>query len=850
LRRLHRITSTTIALTVTLVFGALLALSPIDAAPAAAAPSGRVYGAGPYADILHWAGVYARPSCGLSQNRLAAMMMVPTFPETGAGTTTAPGPMTLSRWDTQSALWAFGDKDTPYQRAFWHPGVGMWQFDSAGGWNLTAGTAIDVATSAPVAAQVMSSRFCASTSPDVVEKMRSGWFPWFECHSGPLCTDLLDSIFDGTNLFVTLDASVTSRGGASSRTCNVRSIGSVSCDYVNPAVAQGYNGWTSQSPLIPTPLTFPFYVFAANGREYRYWLRADTGYGSTIVASKPITANARTSLSWSLVNDASNGLCDVTTGRGACSPFGNVEAVVVQPGGSVNTAGWAIDPDGAASINIRVTVDGTVMATQLASLKRDDVGAAYPAFGPNHGFSTTVNGLSAGQHQVCVIAVDTVAPVIADTQVACRSVTVYLGSPIGSVDAIIPRSNGMQIKGWVLDPDVGTPIPTHVYLDGAGVANVPANAARTLDPAFAGWGPNHGFDITLDGIVAGQHTLCVYGYNVGLGASTLLSCQLVTVSDGSPVGAVESATVVDGKLRVTGWVIDPDTTGPIPAHLYVDGVGAANVSANVAHAPLPSPYTGWGSAHGFDITVPITPGAHAVCVYGFNLEAGASRVLGCPPVNVPSPTSGASPFGVVDVVASTLGGIAVSGWVIDPDVFGPAAVTMYVDGVGKLGMTAADVRADLGAVFPAWGPAHGFHATLGGIPAGNHTVCVYGYNTGPGASTLLACRVVSVSSNPIGHVDLLASPAPGAVRIAGWSADPDTFDPLPTHVYVDGVGAANVAAALPRSDVAAVYPAWGPNHGFDLTIVGLTSGSHSVCVHAFNAGPGSSTLLRCSTVTT
>ena len=50
--------------------------------------------------------------------------------------------MTLSRWDTQSSLWAFGNKSTPYQRAFWHPGVGMWQFDSAGGCAEERGEAV------------------------------------------------------------------------------------------------------------------------------------------------------------------------------------------------------------------------------------------------------------------------------------------------------------------------------------------------------------------------------------------------------------------------------------------------------------------------------------------------------------------------------------------------------------------------------------------------------------------------------------------------------------------------------------------------------------------------------------
>src|SRR5690349_1568797 len=132
------------------------------ATPAAAAT--RAFGSEPIDDVLHWANRYAT-CAGLTGNKLAAMMVVPTLTESGAYTTPnqAPSPMTLSRWDTQSALWAFGDKGTPYQKAFWHPGVGMWQFDSAGGWNLTAATAINTWTSAEQAAKVMSSRYRPST---------------------------------------------------------------------------------------------------------------------------------------------------------------------------------------------------------------------------------------------------------------------------------------------------------------------------------------------------------------------------------------------------------------------------------------------------------------------------------------------------------------------------------------------------------------------------------------------------------------------------------------------------------------------------------------------------------------
>ena len=39
-------------------------------------------------------------------------------------------------------------------------------------------------------------------------------------------------------------------------------------------------------------------------------------------------------------------------------------------------------------------------------------------------------------------------------------------------------------------------------------------------------------------------------------------------------------------------------------------------------------------------------------------------------------------------VVDERGGVEVAGWVVDPEVFGPISVTMYVDGVGKLGTVA------------------------------------------------------------------------------------------------------------------------------------------------------------------
>ena len=273
----------------------------------------RTFGSSPRDDVLYWA---ERKRCGdLSRDALAAMMLTPTFTETGATGANAPGPMTLSRWDTQAALYAFGTKGLA-DKAFFHPGIGMWQFDSAGFWPLTAATAINSYTSAEQAASVMASRYCASTQTDPVKKRQSAWAPWYYCTSGTLCEGVYQSVLNSGVLDVNT-TSISRLGGMEQRTCEVTGIGHVSCGFVDPAKAQGYAAWAIPN-FGPAPVTAPFYVFEANGREYRYWLKQDTGYAQTIRADKPVTANARTSLSWSY----SDTLCDRTGGRGTCTPAG------------------------------------------------------------------------------------------------------------------------------------------------------------------------------------------------------------------------------------------------------------------------------------------------------------------------------------------------------------------------------------------------------------------------------------------------------------------------------------------------------------------------------------------------
>ena len=101
-----------------------------------------------------------------------------------------------------------------------------------------------------------------------------------------------------------------------------------------------------------------------------------------------------------------------------------------------------------------------------------------------------------------------------------------------------------------------------------------------------------------------------------------------------------------------------------------------------------------------------------------------------------------SPFGMIDALSTGPSKVSAAGWAIDPDTSAPIIVQMYIDGRANALTWANLSRPDVGAAYPAYGPNHGYNLTMA-TTAGPHTVCLYGINTGPGASTQLGCRAVA-----------------------------------------------------------------------------------------------------------
>lgn len=325
-------------------------IAEVQPAGAEAVPAGtggviRYFGRGAYDGIR--AAVAATPrSCAVSDDELTAMVMAPIFKEVSMAESpeTAPSPMTLSRWDEWSGttsggnnldanygLYAFRDPNTGYKRAFWTPGIGIFQYDVAGvGARFTAAEMMNVQYIAGDVAAGMADRYCAAAS-DPASNRAAAWRPWAGLNGVAKSEALFQEMVGGGHppfSTIGLVDGIENTGGMQTRTCIVGGV-PTECYYVNPAAAQGANWWANTNPdggavaEDEAPLTAPFYVVVRDGYEERHWMAVDTGYDTDIVARRLIGQNARpmdgqpqSGLEWY----ADSNLCDTTRPEMGCAP--------------------------------------------------------------------------------------------------------------------------------------------------------------------------------------------------------------------------------------------------------------------------------------------------------------------------------------------------------------------------------------------------------------------------------------------------------------------------------------------------------------------------------------------------
>jgi len=187
--------------------------------------------------------------------------------------------------------------------------------------------------------------------------------------------------------------------------------------------------------------------------------------------------------------------------------------------------------------------------------------------------------------------------------------------------------------------------------------------------------------------------------------------------------------------------------------------------------------------------------------------------------------------GSYDSAVGVRGGIQISGWSVDPTKSGTSYIWVNVDGKGQA-YAANKNRSWFDALYPGYGPNHGFDETIKASP-GNHEVCVYG------TITLLGCKTVHVPLG-VGNLDS-ATGVYNGIDITGWSVD---FS-KPGHSYiwvnVDGKGGPYLTNTT-LGWINGYLPGVGNDHGFKLNIK-ASPGKHEVCVSGADASIG------CKTVT-
>jgi hypothetical protein len=289
-------------------------------------------------------------------------------------------------------------------------------------------------------------------------------------------------------------------------------------------------------------------------------------------------------------------------------------------------------------------------------------------------------------------------------------------------------------------------------------------------------------------------------------------------------GSFDAAYGIAGGIEISGWSVDPNSTTSSYIWVNVDGSGGPYL----ADGPIPwvqGLYPNSGPNHAFDELIPVSPGAHQVCVFGTN-----SVPLGCKSVVVPATQNAA---GAIDTVTGVQGGLTVTGWSLDQSSSASTYVWINVDGAG--GAAAANLTSSAAlAKYPSLGSLHGYSAHISASP-GNHTVCVYGT-----ASVLLGCKSVSVPTAAAGTIDSVTGVF-GGLNVTGWSLDQTTLASTYVWINVDGAGGA-AYANLSSTEAATAFPTLGAAHGFS-NFMSATPGNHIVCVYGT-----ASVLLGCKTV--
>lgn len=156
----------------------------------------------------------------------------------------------------------------------------------------------------------------------------------------------------------------------------------------------------------------------------------------------------------------------------------------------------------------------------------------------------------------------------------------------------------------------------------------------------------------------------------------------------------------------------------------------------------------------------------------------------------PDPLPAGDPLGEWEVTTPGESAIDVAGWALDPDT--QEAVTIRASaGDVVVDITTGTERLDIGELYPYYGNATGFAATVD-VPAGDYDLCLTVVNSGSGADVELGCQhVVTTDSVTAEGVGLRPGEQPQAgegtftVTSIRTDADPNARVNFPLSIQVE-----------------------------------------------------------------
>ncbi|MGH9086215.1 MAG: M23 family metallopeptidase [Acidimicrobiales bacterium] len=290
---------------------------------------------------------------------------------------------------------------------------------------------------------------------------------------------------------------------------------SIDSDTAAPTDVHGYVGQSGVATVADLPRADVGAAFPSFGDDHGFGVEVPVGPGTHDVCAYGINA----------AGAGGTSLFGCRAVPVSSDPVGRVDVVTPGPG-QISVSGWALDPDTASSTDIHVYVDGRGTNLGPASQDRQDIAAAFPRWGPSHGFSAAVPVGAGGDHRVCTYAIN--LSFGSSQLLGCSTVRTPTGSPFGAAE-LIQRSGGqVHVAGWAIDPDTTAAVDVHVYVGGQGTNLGPADRDRPdLAAHFPAYGTRHGYDRTVPIPVAATQT-CVYAIDrAGGNPPKLLGCATV-----------------------------------------------------------------------------------------------------------------------------------------------------------------------------------------------------------------------------------------------------------------------------------------------------------------------------------